>query len=508
MIAIVLIGAGLVVWKKKVGGAAHESFNVLTREEFESLLADVAKTNPAGLKRFKDDPEMRKNQIESLKQLMAFASQAQRQGLADDPTNKQEMDNISAEITAVTYDREINKDKGPMPPFGFITDDQVKAYWGQDDQPQAPKSSFAAFMEKLGLGEPADTRTHEAEFQDFLNSKIDLLKASSPEMKDREISEEEKTQARDVFARLRIYRKEFNEKAASGQLATDLTTSSDSAAGAARAKGLIDRIKLQIKLQQATFLSKLYTDSIADKMTVTDDEVAAYIAAHPELDPKVKQAKAEDILARAKAGEDFAALADQYSEDPGNKNPDGTMKGGLYENVSKGRMVGPFEAAALALEPGQIAPQLVETDFGFHIIKLERKLGPTPKKDAVPGSPVDTAKAGDTYDVRHILISKNFRDPDKPNARELPVQDYAKSKLQETRAKELIDRLVAENNVSVPEDFTVPEVTQEQLDEMKQRQQQMQMPPPGSEMKDQTSGTKPGKPADAKPDKPAAPLKK
>jgi len=47
--------------------------------------------------------------------------------------------------------------------------------------------------------------------------------------------------------------------------------------------------------------------------------------------------------------------------------------GGLYQGRTEGRMVAPFRAAALALEPGQIAPELVETDFGFHIIKLERK---------------------------------------------------------------------------------------------------------------------------------------
>ena len=86
-----------------------------------------------------------------------------------------------------------------------------------------------------------------------------------------------------------------------------------------------------------------------------------------------KKAKAEEILKRAQDGEDFAKLADEFSEDPGNKTPDGKKKGGLYENVTKGKMVPEFEAAALALEPGQIAPNLVETQFGYHIIKLDRK---------------------------------------------------------------------------------------------------------------------------------------
>jgi len=47
-----------------------------------------------------------------------------------------------------------------------------------------------------------------------------------------------------------------------------------------------------------------------------------------------------------------------------------------------------FEAAALALQEGQVSPELVETSYGFHIIKLERKLGKKAGSDA------------ETYDVR------------------------------------------------------------------------------------------------------------
>ena len=90
------------------------SFNSISKIEVEMLLADVAKTNPKILKQLAEDPKMKKQQIENLRQLLAFASQAQHDGLASDPTNKQELDNIRAEVLAVNYDREINKDKGPM----------------------------------------------------------------------------------------------------------------------------------------------------------------------------------------------------------------------------------------------------------------------------------------------------------------------------------------------------------------------------------------------------------
>lgn len=83
--------------------------------------------------------------------------------------------------------------------------------------------------------------------------------------------------------------------------------------------------------------------------------------------------KMEDILARAKKGEDFAALAKQYSEDPGSKD-----KGGLYEDFGRGKMVKPFDDAAFSVPVGEISG-IVETTFGFHILKIENR-----KKETQP----------------------------------------------------------------------------------------------------------------------------
>lgn len=473
------IGLGLVVWKKKVGGASHTAFNQITREEIETLLADVQKTNPMALKRLAEDPENKKKQLEGLKQMMAFASQAKREGLADEPANKQELENIRAEVLAANYDREINKDAGPMPPFGFIKEDQIKAYW-ENTSPQAAPT----FWDKIGLGEHVETRSREDEFTDFLNAKIEVLKATNPEMKDKEISEEEKTQARDYFAKTRIYKSEFDQKAKSGELTPEF----------------VRKANLQVKLQQASFLMRLYSDKVADKMKVTDEDVQKYIDEHPELSPTEKRAKAQQILDRAKAGEDFAALANEFSEDPGNKGPDGAGKGGIYTDVPKGRMVAPFEAAALALEQGQVAPELVETDFGFHIIKLERKLGPTPKKEKKEGEP--PAPEGDTYDVRHILISTAAKDPDDPTSREMPVKDFVRNKLETEKEKKLLEEIIASNGVTVAEDFTIPTISDEEIQQMQQRQR-MQMqpgmqpggaPPAGAPPADGKPGPEPKKP--------------
>jgi len=474
--AILLVGAGLVVWKNKVGGHTSESYNSISKAELEMLLADVAKSNPAILKRLKEDPEMKKQQIDNLKQLLAFATQAQKDGLASDASNKQELENIRAEILAVSYDKEINKDKGPMPPFGFISEDQVKAFW--EGGTPAPQQGF---FDKIGFGSAVDTRSPEDQFNDFLNAKLEIMKKSSPDNANREISEEERTQARDVFAKIRIYKAEYDQKAKSGELS----------------KEFVDKANLQVKLQQAQFLARLYAEKATEQTKVTDEEIAAYIAQNPELDPAQKRTKAQGILDRAKAGEDFAALANEFSEDPGNKSPDGSMQGGIYKDVPKGRMVAPFEAAALALEPGQVAPDLVETDFGFHIVKLERKLGPSANKDAKTAPP--SGPAGDTYDVRHILISTGVKDPENPAARDAPVKEFVRNKLETEKEKKLLESIVAANNVSVPADFDVPEVTEEQIQQMRQKQQPPpQMAPPDQE--DAPPAPKPGKPEPKKPE--------
>ena len=76
------------------------------------------------------------------------------------------------------------------------------------------------------------------------------------------------------------------------------------------------------------------------------------------------RAKAESVLKEAREGEDFIALAKKYSEGPTK------TKGGDLGYFSFGQMVKPFEAAAFDLAPGQIS-DLVRTEFGYHIIKVE-----------------------------------------------------------------------------------------------------------------------------------------
>ena len=73
---------------------------------------------------------------------------------------------------------------------------------------------------------------------------------------------------------------------------------------------------------------------------------------------------AEGVLARVKAGGDFAALAKQYSEDP-----ESAVKGGDLDYFARGAMVAEFDQTAWSLKPNEIS-DLVKSQYGFHIIKL------------------------------------------------------------------------------------------------------------------------------------------
>lgn len=89
-----------------------------------------------------------------------------------------------------------------------------------------------------------------------------------------------------------------------------------------------------------------------------------------EEEIKAAKTRAEEVLAKAKAGEDFEALVKEYSEDPGSVD-----NGGEY-TFKRGEMAEEFEVASFSMEPGEIS-DLVETLYGYHIIKLEEIIEPT-----------------------------------------------------------------------------------------------------------------------------------
>ncbi len=113
-----------------------------------------------------------------------------------------------------------------------------------------------------------------------------------------------------------------------------------------------------------------------------------------EYNQKAKT-KAEEVLQKALApGADFAALANEYSEDEANSPKDGPQQGGDLDWFPENYMVKEFnEAVFQKAEAGKVYPQLVETDYGWHIILKE-------EERATREDGVKEARA------RHILIRR------------------------------------------------------------------------------------------------------
>jgi len=108
----------------------------------------------------------------------------------------------------------------------------------------------------------------------------------------------------------------------------------------------------------------------------------------PDDQKAAKRKTADALLKRARAGEDFAKLAREFSDDPVSK-----ARGGEY-TISHGQMVAEVEAAAFAMSPNQIG-DIVTSSYGYHIIKVSEK---------IPAHKIEFANAAS--DIRNMLAQQ------------------------------------------------------------------------------------------------------
>ncbi|MFP4373255.1 MAG: peptidylprolyl isomerase [Spirochaetaceae bacterium] len=164
----------------------------------------------------------------------------------------------------------------------------------------------------------------------------------------------------------------------------------------------LDEDQLRDEIARSLTIQKLLEQEVTSGIEVGDDEVREFYDENTEMfeqsqsvkashilietgdaesdeDKEDARARAEELLTELEEGADFAELAREHSEGP--SAPDG----GSLPRFSRGEMVPSFEEAAFALEPGETS-DVVETRFGFHIIRVEEKSegGTTPYEEVRP----------------------------------------------------------------------------------------------------------------------------
>lgn len=377
-VVAIAFATGLIFWQVKAGRAYGVN---LSSDDLSTIVASFP---PQAQMQLADDEGARKEFANDLRQLLAIAEAAKAEGIAERPDMQRQASLARSLIIGQTYMAEQAKKSSGGPPSG-ITREEVESFLKEPGQ----EEKFEEFLADAKARNPQAANLPEAQKQDLKRQWAELMVA---ERKGRQTGIDKDR-----------------------------------------------RVELQIMLQEARALANQYAkEQLVERVKPTEPEIDAYIAAHPEFDPTKARGHAEDILKRARAGEDFAKLAEKYSSDPGSKT-----SGGELGWFGKGRMVKVFEDTAFNLQPGQIS-DVVESEFGYHIIKVEER-GMKPGPDGTPQEQVH---------ARHILISSGSR-PANPFAPTPSPRDQARIAVEQEKQKKIIAEIVQRSHVKVADDFTV-----------------------------------------------------
>lgn len=371
----IAFSVSLIVWQAKgrIAGAVN-----LTAEDMALIAEDQP---PQYRARLATDEESRKDFAENLQSLLAVAEEARVKGIADTPDMKRQLELVKSVVIAENYFKSQGEAAAPN-----ISDEEVDNYFNQPENQQ--------------------------KFDQFIKD----AQAKNPQLASTQIPEEQ----------LKAVKKQLGQVMVGEQKGT--------AAGVDQQR----TVQLQIMLEQARVLAQTYAqEQLTEKMKATDAEIDAYIAKHPELDPKETRKKAEEILTRARNGEDFAKLAQEFSSDPGSKE-----KGGDLGWFGRGQMVPEFDQAVFALQPGEIS-DVVQSQYGFHIIKLEERR--TQDKDG---------KQEEEVHARHILIGEGAPS-DNPYAPPRSARDQARAAVEKEKQEKILKDIVKRSRVTVAQNFEV-----------------------------------------------------
>ncbi|HEX8352252.1 MAG TPA: peptidylprolyl isomerase [Pyrinomonadaceae bacterium] len=349
-----------------------------------ALVIDGLGFPPQVRARLAQSADERKAFARDLRQMLATAEEARAAGYLARPELKLQAELSRAFVIAQTYFKQ-RQDAGVGGPEQVVTPAEIDAFFNEAATP----AQFEAFV------------------QDYVKNSAER---GAP------VTDEKRRELRQHYGRVMVAMR----KGVAGGLDRERKT------------------QLVVMLQQARLLAGAYSKELTPRFKATEAEVDAHVAAHPELDSRPARAKIEGLLMRARAGEDFAKLANEFTEDPSGKGTGGDL--GWF---GRGMMVKPFEEAAFTLKPGEVSG-VVETVFGYHIIKVEER---RPQGQGGGGG-------GEQVHARHILIGYTAAPRDR-NSPPMSPRDRARAAVEEEKRHRVLDEIVARRRVRVADEYEV-----------------------------------------------------
>jgi len=193
------------------------------------------------------------------------------------------------------------------------------------------------------------------------------------------------------------------------------------------------------QLEEGLYIDKLLQKKVLDNIKVDDAEIQKVMEeiqkANAEIDEKnkglvatnaVKRAKILDLQKKLAGGADFAELAKANSDCPSKE------KGGDLGEFTRGQMVKPFEDAAFSQDIGKVG-NIVETRFGYHLIKVTAKTPAQAAKGDQPAKP-------ETVRASHILVATEQPQQLQP----VPTKEQITSHLKQQKSREAVQKYLEE----------------------------------------------------------------
>ncbi len=200
----------------------------------------------------------------------------------------------------------------------------------------------------------------------------------------------------------------------------------ESPLGEANAKAEFEDGLVIDKLLQKNVLDSIKIDEAEVAKTIADIEKqnVETVAKNSGLDATnaVKKAKIEDLKKQLTAGADFAELAKANSDCPS------SQKGGDLGEFTRGQMVKAFEDAAFSQEVGKVG-DIIETPFGYHIIKVTAKSPAVEAKGDTPAKP-------ESVTASHILVKVEQAQKPQP----VPTKEQIETHLKQQKSRESVQK--------------------------------------------------------------------